>query len=153
MIKSEINAIASKPSAERVGKQNAYKTPPIDYEFASNSRTNSGFNDRNTDNKSISPSVERQQISPKEIPQKYSDPTPTLVPNLPKPNQNIPFNQITESTPNVSTLIKTTDNKSEIPRLNALKDDYKRAALSAKKSGQQAIAISHIKTAKVCIFY
>ena len=48
-------------------------------------------------------------------------------------------------------VIKVDENNSEIPRLNQLKDQYKRAALIAKKGGQQTIALSHIKTAKVWI--
>jgi len=48
--------------------------------------------------------------------------------------------------------IKQTEDQNQISRLNDLRDQYKRAALMAKKSGDQSTALSHIKTAKVCIF-
>jgi len=48
--------------------------------------------------------------------------------------------------------IKQTENQNEISRLNNLRDQYKKAALTAKKLGDQSAALSHIKTAKVCIF-
>ncbi|CAG2112677.1 unnamed protein product, partial [Medioppia subpectinata] len=43
---------------------------------------------------------------------------------------------------------KQTDDKNTVLKLNTLKDDYKRAALVAKKAGQATTALSHIKTAK-----
>ncbi|CAG2179905.1 unnamed protein product, partial [Oppiella nova] len=43
---------------------------------------------------------------------------------------------------------KEVDNSDDISKLKALTDDYKKAALLAKKSGQVTTALSHVKTAK-----
>ena len=44
---------------------------------------------------------------------------------------------------------KMSEDKNEVQNLTSLKDNYRRAALIAKKCGQQDVALSHIKTAKV----
>lgn len=108
------------------------KIPPIDYM---------------TDNQSLSDTTisnNSQTIicnTPTQIPSNKSEKSPKPV-SIDKPS-------VAQINQKISKEIKQTENENEILRLNSLKDQYKRAALSAKTSGDQSLALSHIRTAKV----
>jgi hypothetical protein len=131
--KAEINNIVSDPtSAKRIKNKDMPKIPPIDYM---------------TDNQSLSDTTisnNSQTIicnTPTQIPSNKSEKSPKPV-SIDKPS-------VAQINQKISKEIKQTENENEILRLNGLKDQYKRAALIAKKSGDQSLALSHIRTAKV----
>ncbi|CAG2114427.1 unnamed protein product, partial [Medioppia subpectinata] len=81
---------------------------------------------------------------------------PQIVDKTPKnyPTNSIESGPKTEAIQSVmsadiaSNQSKQTGDKNTVLKLNTLKDEYKRAALVAKKAGQATTALSHIKTAK-----
>jgi hypothetical protein len=108
------------------------KIPPIDY--MTDNQSSSGRTFSNNSQTIIS-------NTSTQIPSNKSDKSPKSV-SIDKPS-------VAQINQKISKEIKQTENENEILRLNSLRDEYKRAALIAKKSGDQSLALSYIKTAKV----